>query len=96
MQKSGPASCLSRTPWPGSSSMLIEDQPQGALWLEGEVRGSASKLHLQSKAWLLLDCMFIWVWIGYTHYGEAKSTSPLSLPVLPKDFFLHSHHYPGS
>lgn len=94
MQNSGPASCLSRTPWPGSSRMLIEEQPRGALWLEGEVRGSASKLHLQSKAWLLLGCMFVWVCISYTHFGEAKSTSPL--PVLPKEFFSYSHHYPGS
>ena len=35
---------------------------------------------------LLLDCIFICVWIGCTHYAEAKSTRPCLCQCFLKSF----------
>lgn len=87
-QSSGPSSCLSSPPWLGrdSSRMPTEEWSRGALWWEGEVRGSASKRHLQTSMWLLLDCMFIWVQIGDAHSVQTKSTSSGLCQCFQKSF----------
>lgn len=56
----------------------------GAVWLEGEVRGSASMLHLQSKCIVIIMSLGLDQW--YTQW-EGEVNRPLSLPVFPERLF---------
>lgn len=92
LQSSGPSSSLSGTPGLGSCCSRTPTSAQhfqDARWLEGEERGSTSKLHLQSKC---MDVIGLYVHLGLewrVHtLGRLKQPAIVSASVATKIFSI--------